>query len=95
MYFGLLKDARTDHVPEFRIGFIKNSHFHIWQSFFWICGSITFAYGIVLLIFLPDNPVQAKFINEREKAMSIERVRVNQTGEIPISAAWRPKDILY
>ncbi|KAL4955575.1 major facilitator superfamily domain-containing protein [Aspergillus filifer] len=62
------------------IGFIKNDNFHIWQSFFWICGSITFAYGIILLIFLPDNPVKARFINEREKAISIERVRANQTG---------------
>jgi hypothetical protein len=65
----------------YSIGFIKTNHFHVWQSFFWICGSMTFAYGIVVGIFLPDNPVKAKFINEREKAIAVDRVRVNQTGE--------------
>ncbi|KAL6241270.1 hypothetical protein RBB50_011743 [Rhinocladiella similis] len=64
----------------YAIGFIKTTHFHVWQSFFWICGSMTFAYGIVVGIFLPDNPVKAKFLNEREKAIAIDRVRVNQTG---------------
>ncbi|KIW62037.1 hypothetical protein PV05_02090 [Exophiala xenobiotica] len=64
----------------YAIGFIKTDNFHVWQSFFWICGAMTFAYGIVVGIFLPDNPVKAKFINEREKAIAIDRVRVNQTG---------------
>jgi hypothetical protein len=31
-------------------------------------------------LFLPDNPVQAKFITERQKAISIDRVRSDQTG---------------
>lgn len=44
---------------------------------------MTIAYGIVVGIFLPDNPVKAKFINQREKAIAIDRVRVNQTGAFP------------
>lgn len=77
----LLRYGSIDIAFNKRIGFIQNKSFHIWQSFFWICGSVTFAYGVILLIFLPDNPVKAKFINDREKAISIERVRVNQTGK--------------
>ena len=42
---------------------------------------MTIAYGIVVGLFLPDNPVKARFIKEREKAIAIDRVRVNQTGE--------------
>lgn len=64
----------------FSIGFIKTDDFQIWQSFFWICGALTITYGLVVGIFLPDNPVKAKFINQREKAIAIDRVRVNQTG---------------
>lgn len=64
----------------FSIGFIKTDNFQIWQSFFWICGALTITYGVVIGIFLPDNPVKAKFINQREKAIAIDRVRVNQTG---------------
>jgi hypothetical protein len=64
----------------FSIGFIKTDNFQIWQSFFWICGAMTITYGLVVGIFLPDNPVKAKFINQREKAIAIDRVRVNQTG---------------
>lgn len=42
---------------------------------------MTFVYGIVVGIFLPDSPVRAKFLSEREKAIAIDRVRVNQTGK--------------
>ena len=77
-----------DNLCACRIGFIKTDNFHVWQSFFWICGAMTFAYGIVVGIFLPDNPVKAKFINEREKAIAIDRVRVNQTGKPTPSLDW-------
>lgn len=42
---------------------------------------MTFVYGIMVGIFLPDSPVSAKFLSEREKAIAIDRVRVNQTGK--------------
>jgi hypothetical protein len=31
-------------------------------------------------LFLPDNPVKAKFISERQKAIVIDRLRADQTG---------------
>jgi hypothetical protein len=40
--------------------------------------SITWA--IIVGIFLPDNPIAAKFISEREKAIAVDRVRNDQTG---------------
>ncbi|KAI1613447.1 MFS general substrate transporter [Exophiala viscosa] len=64
----------------YAIGFIKTDSFHVWSTFFWICGGMTFLYGLVVGIFLPDNPVKAKFISEREKAIAVDRVRINQTG---------------
>jgi len=33
-----------------------------------------------MMIFLPDSPVTAKGLNEREKRIAVERLRDNQTG---------------
>ncbi|KAH6665077.1 putative allantoate permease [Halenospora varia] len=51
-----------------------------WRYFFWITGAITIGWAVIVGIFLPDNPVKAKFISEREKAIAIDRVRADQTG---------------
>lgn len=51
-----------------------------WRFFFWITGAMTIVWAIVVGIFLPDNPVKAKFIDERQKAIAIDRMRADQTG---------------
>ncbi|KAK2032984.1 MFS general substrate transporter [Colletotrichum zoysiae] len=60
------------------IGFLPRDY--AWRSFFWITGGLSVLYGVVVGIFLPDNPVKAKFITERERFVAIERMRANQTG---------------
>ncbi|KAE8444474.1 hypothetical protein EG329_000458 [Mollisiaceae sp. DMI_Dod_QoI] len=60
------------------IGFIASAD--KWRYFFWITGAMTCVWAFIVLIFLPDNPVKAKFITERQKAISIDRVRADQTG---------------
>ncbi|KIV99835.1 uncharacterized protein PV09_08504 [Verruconis gallopava] len=60
------------------IGFMSGDH--QWRSMFWITGAMTIVWACVIGIFLPDNPVKAKFISEREKAIAIDRVRADQTG---------------
>ncbi|KAI9729381.1 MAG: hypothetical protein M1834_006905 [Cirrosporium novae-zelandiae] len=62
------------------IGFIHGDSPEIWRIFFWITGGMTVVWSLVLGLFLPDNPVKAKFLSEREKVIAIDRVRVNQTG---------------
>jgi hypothetical protein len=51
-----------------------------WRSFFWITGGITLIYAVIVGIFLPDNPVKAKFISQREKYVAVERMRADQLG---------------
>lgn len=51
-----------------------------WRYFFWITGAMTCAWSIIVGLFLPDNPVKAKFLSERQKAIAIDRVRADQTG---------------
>jgi uncharacterized membrane protein YbaN (DUF454 family) len=47
---------------------------------FLIFGAVSVAVGIAALIFLPDLPSTAKFLNERERAIAVERVAINRQG---------------
>ncbi|ETS84343.1 hypothetical protein PFICI_02368 [Pestalotiopsis fici W106-1] len=62
------------------VGFITNEWFSPWRALFWVVGSITIAYAIILGILLPDNPVQSKFTTEKEKFIAIDRLRADQVG---------------
>ncbi|KAI0129705.1 MFS general substrate transporter [Xylariales sp. AK1849] len=60
------------------IGFLVGEH--QWRSMFWITGGMTIVWACIVGLFLPDNPVKAKFVSEREKAIVIDRLRGDQTG---------------
>jgi sugar phosphate permease len=62
-----------------RIGHIK-AGLPSWKFEFLIIGALCCVWGVVMMIFLPDSPVTAKGLNEREKRVAIERLRDNQTG---------------
>ena len=51
-----------------------------WRWLFIIFGIISFVWSIVLAIYLPDSPLTARFLNEHERIVAIERVRNNETG---------------
>lgn len=63
----------------YAIGEIKHSEAQ-WRFFFWITGAMTIVWAVVVGLLLPDNPVKAKFIDERQKAIAIDRMRADQTG---------------
>jgi hypothetical protein len=52
-----------------------------------LCGLLTVLYSIIVLIFMPDSPMEAKFLSEREKVIAVERLRANQMGVV--SRDWR------
>ncbi|KAK5051549.1 hypothetical protein LTR84_003201 [Exophiala bonariae] len=60
-----------------------NSHpdvrFKSWQILFLMWGLITISVGILVFLFLPDNPMKSRLSTD-EKLFIIERVRGNQTG---------------
>ncbi|CZR53396.1 related to permease of the major facilitator superfamily [Phialocephala subalpina] len=66
-------------VIAYGIGKIS-SRLATWRILFLILGGITVAYGIVLLLLLPDSPKQAKFLNPKERAMVLQRTLENRTG---------------
>ena len=63
-----------------RIGHIK-AGLPSWKFEFLIIGALCCVWGVVMMIFLPDSPVTAKGLNEREKRIAVERLRDNQTGK--------------
>lgn len=50
------------------------------QWLFIIFGIITFLFGIVMLLRLPDSPIDAKFLTEEERKIAVERLKDNQAG---------------
>ncbi|EFR00101.1 allantoate permease [Nannizzia gypsea CBS 118893] len=59
--------------------FYTGERFRPWQVMFLIFGLITIFTGILVVLFLPDNPMTAR-LTQAEKVFAIERLRENQTG---------------
>lgn len=51
-----------------------------WRILFLVLGLLTVGAGAFYLCYLPDNQSNAKFLNEREKLVAIERIRDNFQG---------------
>jgi len=51
------------------------------------CGLLTVIFSVFVFIFMPDSPMEAKFLTEHEKVIAVERLRANQMGVI--SREWR------
>jgi sugar phosphate permease len=67
--FGFLHYARSN----------PHLSFKSWQILFLLFGLITITVGILVILFLPDNPMKSR-LSAEEKVYIIERVRDNQTG---------------
>ncbi|KAI1482300.1 MFS general substrate transporter [Daldinia eschscholtzii] len=62
------------------IAHITNPNVPSWGWFFLIFGAITILYGLFLFYYLPDSPLNARWLSDHERAMAVERVRSNRTG---------------
>jgi MFS family permease len=51
-----------------------------WMYVFLIFGAFSVVTGIFALWLLPDLPSTAKFLSERERAIAVDRVAINQQG---------------
>ncbi|KAK4057064.1 hypothetical protein OIO90_001964 [Microbotryomycetes sp. JL221] len=51
-----------------------------WKIQYLFLSSITVCWAVIFALFIPDSPVTARFLNERQKYVAVERLRANQAG---------------
>ncbi|KAF7158138.1 hypothetical protein CNMCM5623_002804 [Aspergillus felis] len=69
------------------LGHIHSDSLFSYQIIFMFCGLLTVAYSFLVFVFMPDSPMEAKCLSDREKVIAVERLRANQMGII--SREWR------
>ena len=62
--------------------------FPVWKAVFLVCGGMTVIWGVVLLCFLPDDILSARFFSLEEKALLIARARLAKTGVLNKKIKW-------
>jgi hypothetical protein len=62
------------------LGHIQSDLLHSYQIIFLFCGLLTVVTSVFVFIFMPDSPMEAKFLNDHEKLVAVERLRMNQMG---------------
>lgn len=61
------------------LGHIKGS-LSSWQYMYLVAGAITVLWAIVVLFFMPPDPIRAKGFNDRERYIAVARMRENNSG---------------
>lgn len=51
-----------------------------WRLLFLVLGAFSTLYAVVILAFLPDSPVSAWWLTDRERLVCVRRVQVNNSG---------------
>jgi MFS family permease len=62
------------------LGHIETDDMYKYQIIFLFCGLLTVLYGFVVLVLMPDSPMSAKYLTDRERVIATERLRANQMG---------------
>lgn len=60
-----------------------------WKYIYILVGCISFVWSVFMLYFLPDSPINAKFLTIREKVFMVKRVAANSTGVSSSSWKWQ------
>lgn len=51
-----------------------------WKIVFLLTGLLTAVIGVIFLFTVPDNQLNARWLNKEDRILAIERIRVNQQG---------------
>jgi len=51
-----------------------------WKLLYLILGALAITNGILVVAYLPDSPITARFLSEEERIAALERVRLDQAG---------------
>ncbi|KAL4790326.1 major facilitator superfamily domain-containing protein [Aspergillus venezuelensis] len=78
--------AMVGGILTYGIGQIKT--IAVWRAIFLILGGITVAWGIIMLLLLPDDIISAKRFTIEDKALLVGRGRLARTGIINHHIKW-------
>lgn len=53
-----------------------------WKLLYIVFGAAAFVVGVCVILFLPASPSHARFLDEREKRVALERIRDNSSGTV-------------
>ncbi len=59
---------------------IHGSAIAAWKTIFLVNGLLTATVGVIFLLVMPDNQLNARWLSKPDRRRAIERVRVNQQG---------------
>ena len=59
-----------------------------WRLLYIIFGILTVIVGVIVTLFMPNNPMAASFLNDHEKRIALERVRGNASGTAQRHFKW-------
>ncbi|KIX08511.1 uncharacterized protein Z518_03167 [Rhinocladiella mackenziei CBS 650.93] len=62
------------------LGHITGGALHPWQYMYLFAGGITTLWAIVVLSFMPPDPIRAKNFTDRERYIAVARLRSNNSG---------------
>ncbi|KAF5356616.1 hypothetical protein D9758_008204 [Tetrapyrgos nigripes] len=62
------------------LGHATNSSVPNWALIFLTLGAFTSLWGVYVFFMLPDSPVSARFLTQREREIAVKRVAENRTG---------------
>ena len=84
-YSGLGLGQIIGGLVSFGFQHVKNPDFTGWKAMFVVLGAVTCVAGIATYFIIPDSPMKARFLTEKEKAALLKHVSCNQTGVINTS----------
>ncbi|KAJ6012181.1 hypothetical protein N7522_002536 [Penicillium canescens] len=62
------------------LGHVHSHTLYRYQTIFMFCGLLTVAYSFLVFWLMPDSPMEAKCLSDRERVIATERLRANQMG---------------
>lgn len=78
-YAGNLATSIVGGAVTYGVTFYKGA-LEPWKLLYIIPGCLAILYGILVVLFLPDSPVAARFLSEEDLVAALEPVRLDQAG---------------
>lgn len=80
MYVIRLRHNNSTHRLPQGISFDTNASILPYKIMYLLTGGLAFVVGILVIIWMPDSPLHAVFLSQKERVIAVERIRDDQGG---------------